>query len=162
MRTIILPGYSIHNKDWAYEVKKQLELSNVNAEVYEWKHWQGGKMNLYEEVKNIKDTIGQDDVNILAKSVGTKVFMKLLSGIKLHLNKVILCGIPFDPVGYLSGINMLGAEKLIIIQNSQDPFMPYSVINKFVKIINKEIRVVRKEAENHNYPYYDDFINFLK
>ncbi|EKD96445.1 MAG: hypothetical protein ACD_24C00043G0002 [uncultured bacterium] len=162
MRTIILPGYSLHNKDWAYDVKSELESAGFETLVYEWKHWSGGKMNITSEVENIKNTIGDEEVNIIAKSVGTKVFMKLLSGIKSHLNKVILCGIPFDPVGYLSGINMLGAEKLIIIQNSQDPFMPYSVINKFVKIINKEIRVVRKEAENHDYPYYDEFINFLK
>ena len=161
MRTIILPGYSLHNKDWAYDVKSELESAGFDARVYEWKHWSGGKMNITSEVENIKNTIGDEEVNIIAKSVGTKVFMKLLSGIKLHLNKVILCGIPFDPEGYLKGIKKLGRDKLIVFQNSEDPFVPFSVISRFIKLIDKKIKVVKKESNTHDYPYFSDFIDFL-
>ena len=38
MRTIILPGYSKHNKVWAYEIQKKLALDQV-IWVHEWMHW---------------------------------------------------------------------------------------------------------------------------
>ena len=162
MRTIILPGYSLHNKYWAYDVKSKLESAGFEAEVYEWKHWQGGRMNLPDEVKNICKIIGDEKVNFIAKSIGTKVLMKIFSKVGKQINKVILCGIPIDPVTYMGGIKKIGGKKLLIFQNSKDPFMPYKAISVYVKLIDKNIKVVEKEANTHEYPYYDEFINFLK
>ena len=38
MKTIILPGYSLRNKEWAYEVKDNLDLEH-EVIVHEWEHW---------------------------------------------------------------------------------------------------------------------------
>lgn len=41
MKTLILPGFSIKNKDWANETKKILEI-RFFTEVFEWEHWSTG------------------------------------------------------------------------------------------------------------------------
>jgi hypothetical protein len=159
MKTIILPGYSPHNKDWAYEVKKHLGKDVV---VHEWRHWETGKsLSTKYETEKIKGLIGSEKVNIIAKSVGTRVMMALLPEINKQVNKVILCGIPVDPIKYYQGIKLLGAKRLLIIQNTHDPFTPSKIIMLYLKVVDKKIKVIEKEAHNHDYPYFSDFASFL-
>jgi len=161
MLTIILPGYSPHNKDWAEEVKAKLNLDG-KVEVFYWDHWQTGKsLNLKHEVARILELVGDKPVNFIAKSVGTKVLMSVLPTIKEQINKVILCGIPIDPVRYVKGIKLLKPENLLVIQNSADPFMPAKPIKIYLQLVDKRIRVVEKNAHNHDYPYFKDFEDFL-
>jgi len=160
MKTIILPGYSLHNRQWAYEVKEYLEKNGLTADVYEWKHWQGGRMNMRQEVENLIEFAGSEKINVIAKSIGTKVFMKLFSTVENQIQKVILCGIP-DPAGYAKGIKKMGQARLLIFQNSKDPFMPYSAISAYVKLVDKDVRVIKKESSTHEYPYYGEFTDFL-
>lgn len=161
MDTLILPGYSLHNKIWAYDVKNYLDKRGKDCEVYEWKHWLGGKMDIKKEVENLRMFIGNDEICVIAKSIGTKVFMKLYPKIEPNIKKVILCGIPIDPVGYLEGVKKLGGERVIIFQNSRDPFMPHSVISAFIRLIDRNIKVVKKDAGTHDYPYFEEFLQFL-
>ena len=74
MKTIILPGYSPHNKEWAEDMKKQMELGH-DVIVHNWRHWTKGSFSLKREIEKIKEEIGDEKVNILAKSVGTRVSM---------------------------------------------------------------------------------------
>lgn len=182
MKTLILPGYSISNKPWAYEVKERLD-KNLNVQVHEWKHWRDGSssivsktnhklslqmakgMDVNYEVGVILSELGtlnkDETINIVAKSIGTKVAMVLVSIIKDNVGKVILCGVPIDPLGYLKGIKIVGKEKLLVIQNSRDPLMPFSLISKYFKLLDKDIKVLEKKSDTHDYPYYEEFERFL-
>lgn len=158
---IILPGYSLHNKDWAYDVKKNLE-PDFRVEVHEWKHWStSGSLSLRYEVDKILAEVGKRKVSFIAKSIGTKVLMSVVPKIINQIDKVILCGIPIDPVGYGKGIKLIGSDRLLVIQNSQDPFMPAKAIKIYLSLVDKKVRFIEKKASDHEYPYYEDFIRFL-
>lgn len=161
MLTVILPGYSLHNKSWAYEAKNYLEKNGLVVVVYEWKHWVSGKMNIADEVKRLVNLIGKKRVNIIAKSIGTKVFVKLNKKIGKQINKIILCGVPFDPIGYLGSIRNTDHIRIIIFQNSHDPFVPYTAVKAFVMLANKKVKVIKHLSNTHDYPYYEEFIEFL-
>jgi hypothetical protein len=162
MKIFILPGYSLHNKDWAYEVKGNLE-PHFEVEVHEWKHWsEGGSLSLKFEVEKILEEVGKKKVSFIAKSIGTRVLMSVVPKTINQIDKVILCGIPIDPVGYAKGIKLLGPDRLLVIQNSQDPFMPAKAIKLYLRLIDKNIKFVEKIARNHDYPYFKDFLDFLR
>ncbi|TEU01706.1 hypothetical protein E3I18_02455, partial [Candidatus Woesebacteria bacterium] len=92
MKTIIFPGYSPRNKDWALDVQKQMDLDH-EVLVHEWKHWIKGSFSIRKELDEIIKKIGKEKINIIAKSVGARVVMKLIPEMKDQINKVILCGI---------------------------------------------------------------------
>lgn len=164
MKTIILPGFSIHNKDWAEEVAKNLSKETF---VHNWLHWENGKssLSLNEELKNIIKEIGNDEVNIIAKSVGTMVCMNLLKVIPDKIEKIILCGIPSVSnerkklfTSSLSGFN---PNNIIVFQNTKDPLGNFSDVKKFISKVNSKIDVIEKPGSDHNYPYFKDFKEFL-
>ena len=93
MKTIILPGFSLHNKDWAEEIKSKIKLAHPIEVIY-WEHWKnGGGMKFKTEMEKFMKLIGDGEANIIAKSVGTGVVMKILPLLGSRINKIILCGI---------------------------------------------------------------------
>lgn len=161
MLTLILPGYSPANKEWARKVKENLKLPG-EVVVHEWQHWQEGQsFDLGYEVNRVLNTIGKNPVNFIAKSVGTRVVMELLPKLAKQVGKVILCGIPIDPLRYVKRIKLIDRNNLLVIQNSMDPVMPFKLVETYIHLIDKKIRAVEKEAKNHDYPYFNDFQKFL-
>ncbi len=167
MKTIILPGYSPRNKDWANEVKNDLELDH-EVVVHNWKHWQKGSFSMPREVKTIIKKLDDDKVNIIAKSVGTRVTMKLIPKIKGQIEKVILCGIPTKLTSetsrkdYTNGLSLLPPKKITCFQNTKDPFANYQIIKKFIHSVNKKIKVIEKPRSDHHYPYTKDFQKLIE
>ena len=93
MNTIILPGYSTKNKEWADETANELKL-NHDIIVHNWEHWKtGGNMSVKREMEKIKDELGEDNFNILGKSVGARISIRVISELRDQVKKVILCGI---------------------------------------------------------------------
>lgn len=163
LRTIILPGFSEHNKAWAYEIKKHL---GSKVEVIEWEHWtKGGGLKLKQEKERIIKLAGTDKVNIIAKSVGTRVTLAVLPLIEKQINKIIFCGIPTVSTAYLQlarkVLNGFPAERIICFQNIADPLASYKEVQAFMKKINPKIKVVEKPKADHQYPYFEDFKQFL-
>ena len=167
MKTIILPGYSLHNKDWALEIKKELELGH-NVLVHEWRHWSSGSFSLVKEIDAIIKKFGEEKINIIAKSVGTRVAMYLIAKIPNQINKVILCGIPTRGESetakktYASGLSLPSPSQVIVFQNTNDPFASFATIEKFIHSINPKIKVIEKPRSDHHYPYPEDFQKFLE
>lgn len=166
MKTIILPGFSPGNKDWAEEIKSQLNLSHPVL-VHYWKHWETGTSNLsvkYEVSEIIKE-IGKEDVNILAKSVGTMVSMHLLDKLKGQVKKIVFCGVPSVSEQrlklYKKALSGFPSEKIVCYQNEKDPWANFSEVKTFLGKINPKIRVIKKERKDHHYPYPEDFQNFI-
>lgn len=129
MKTIVLPGYSLRNKDWALE-------------------------------------IARGRVNVIAKSVGTMVAMHLLAEIPEQINKIILCGIPSVSeerknlfAAYLADFP---AKEIIVFQNTKDPLASFEEVKDFMKDVNPKIKVIEKNRSDHNYPYFEDFNDFLE
>jgi pimeloyl-ACP methyl ester carboxylesterase len=166
MQTIILPGFSVTNKDWAYEVQTKL---GADAVVHEWKHWKTGDDSDFvdeEEIAQILEKIDNQKVNILAKSIGTFIAVRLLE--RKLIEKLILCGIP---LGFLKKNSLhleayqsladFPASKVICFQNAQDTAGTYQEIEKFIHEINPSITIVSKPRSDHHYPYFVDFKQFL-
>jgi len=167
MRTIILPGYSLHNKEWAEEAVKNLTI-NTKDEIFihEWRHWsKKAGLSIKYEVGKIVEEIGKDKVNIIAKSVGTMVTMHILQRIGDRIEKIILCGIPSVSTEreklFASSLLAFPSEKIICFQNKNDPFTSYKEVRKFMLGINPKIKVFEKPRSDHHYPYYKDFQNFI-
>jgi len=164
MKTIILPGFSVHNKVWAEEVANKL---NNNAVVHNWLHWENGKSNLSlkEELRNIIKEIGGEKVNIIAKSVGTMVCMHLLAEIFDQINKIILCGIPSVSEErknlFASSLSDFNPKNIIVFQNTKDPLASFSQVKDFIRNVNPKIKVIEKPRSDHSYPYFEDFKKFL-
>lgn len=178
MKTVILPGYSAHNKEWAHEVKEKLQLDH-EVIVQEWRHWPPAQkasgsvshlsqgFSLKYEVEEILKKVGKNRINIIAKSVGTMVLMHLTPKISRQINKTILCGIPtkFQSGAskklYSEGLSLLSPSRFVIFQNEKDPLANYSVVKKFIHSINPEIKMIEKPRSDHTYPYFEDFQKFL-
>lgn len=169
MKTIVLPGYSIKNKDWADGVKKNLE-PEFDVLVHEWKHWEinsSSSLNVSEEIDKITEEIKDEEkINIIAKSIGTLVCMKSLGILKDKINNIILCGIPLNDINEEDSnsygiLKLYDSSKVIILQNSYDPHGNYQQVFSFLNKINPEIKIIKKEADTHEYPFYDDFKIFL-
>jgi len=166
MRTIILPGYSLSNREWAEEIAKRLP-----AKIHIWKHWETGEQkdfSLQNEVQKVLSEIGDSNVNIIAKSIGTLVAVTLLDKIAPQIQKIILCGIPtafikdnrLEDKSYLL-LKDFPSENVLIIQNKKDPLATYNQIKEMFSKINPKIKVIEGNRENHSYPFYSDFESFL-
>lgn len=166
MKTIVIPGYSTKNKEWAYEVKK--ELHDFDIEVYEWKHWSNAavKFSARDEAKNIKNMVGEERIDIIAKSIGTLAISLAISKEKLNVNKIIFCGIPVNDIsddekGEYRILSDLPSGKIVVFQNSEDEHGSFEELRRFLSQINPNIEIKETPGRTHDYPYYEDFKNFL-
>ena len=166
MKTIILSGYSEHNREWAEEIKSQMDIGH-EVVVHNWKHWTGGNFSLVQELESISQEVGQEKINIIAKSVGVYVALNLIPKISSQINKVILCGIASvvaeDRYALVeSTLAKIPVEKILCIQNENDKFVPFAEAEKFYHSVEPKLRVISKPRSDHHYPYSEDFSYFLK
>ena len=167
MITFILPGYSAHNKDWAEEVAKKIEIEGEVRPVF-WDHWDDPEktFNPKKKAQDVIDVLLKDNANIIEKSVGTLVAAHVVQQIPTRIGKVILCGIPSISDRrkeiFKKTFSQLDGNKIVVFQNSKDPFVTFAEVKKFVQEVNPKIRVVEKPRSDHNYPYTEDFEKFLK
>jgi predicted alpha/beta-hydrolase family hydrolase len=168
MKTFILPGNSSGNQEWLDYLKH--ELSGLDTQFIQWPHWQTGNeadFVVEQQAKVVADQINGNQVNILAKSIGTLITMLLLLEHHVKINKLILCGIPVqgfkegDAAKYVQALKDFDAEHLLCVQNAQDPWGSFAEVETFVHGINPKIRIIEKSAANHAYPYADDFKKLL-
>jgi len=165
VKTIILPGFSVSNKEWIESLKKNLGMSHL-VESIDWEHWKfGGGLKLKKEMEKIDKIIGKERFNIIAKSVGTMIALKVIDKYKKQVNKVILCGIPTISNKRLdmfkSSIKYFDHNNIICFQNSLDPFVSFKDLKLKINKIDNKIIIVEKIAKNHDYYYAEDFQKFL-
>jgi predicted alpha/beta hydrolase family esterase len=169
MKTLILPGFSLKNKDWAEEVKSKLP-TDLNAQVIYWKHWQTGKstdFNPDKEAQKAIELIGQDDINIIAKSIGTYVAVLALQLAQDQINKLLLCGIPLNDMDeaqknkMMINLRVVSTNNLLCIQNTQDPHATYDQVKAFLESVNPAISLISIDHSDHEYPYFTEFSSFL-
>lgn len=167
MNTIILPGFSNKNKEWVSATVKdlsfQFEVDGIN-----WQHWTEEIKNNWREleVQRILEKIGNQKVNIIAKSIGTSILMSILKMKPHQINKIILCGIALNDFTNedkknFSILQNLPTKNILCIQNFSDKHGSYNEVKHFLKLINPNIKIVSKPRSDHHYPYSSDFIKFL-
>ncbi len=169
METIILPGFSLKNKTWADDVRTSLSPA-LSATVVNWAHWETGNAEsgwIEQEAEKIVGVIQNRHVNIIAKSIGTAVAMEVLRLRPNLIDRIVLCGIPTRD--FATGdenryglLKTFPEDKILCIQNSIDPHGSYAEAEKFLHSINLRLSLVSKPRSDHEYPYTDDFINFLQ
>ena len=160
MITLILPGYSPKNKLWAETVANSLKIEGQIRPVF-WDHWTDTSQKFVASEKAIlaaRHSKG-DKINIIAKSIGTLVAAHLVSDIPNQINKIILCGIPLGDMNEsdIKLISSIQNKNLLVIQNNMDPHGSYEK----VKELFPNFKVIEKEASDHNYPYFEEFNNYL-
>lgn len=163
MQTLILPGYSEHNKAWVDEVAKNLKVNHIIRPFY-WMHWtdSANKFNSSEKADLIIKHIKEDKINIIAKSIGTLVASKVISQISDQIEKVIFCGIPLTSLSEIdlniikSAINIM-ENKFLGFQNISDPHGSFDE----VKFHLGSGTIISKDRSDHEYPYFEEFNNFL-
>lgn len=162
MKTIIIPGYSHKNKEWAEETSRKIS----DSVVYEWKHWNDPtiRFSAKDEAQNIKSLIGNGEVNIIAKSIGTLVAMM---AIRDSIAKIVFCGIPIndlneDDLWQYKILSDFPPQKIIVFQNSEDEHGSFVAVRKFLSQINPNIKIIEKSGKTHDYPYFEEFNEFLK
>ena len=166
-KILILPGYSPHNKDWAEEVRANLMgKTDDMVIVHEWFHWKEGSFSLVKELDRLVTEIGTDSVEIIAKSVGVAVAMELIPRISSQVVKVIFCGIasvegPERQESLKKVLNIVPVENILCIQNEYDKFVVYKDAEKFYHSVNPDIKLISKPRSDHDYPFFEDFQEFL-
>jgi len=160
MITFILPGYSIKNKEWLEKTAENVKLEGQIRPVY-WDHWDDSsqKFNAEEKADLIVRHTKGDQLNIVAKSIGTLVAALIIEKVPDQINRVILCGIPVNDLKseemetIKKAIHSLG-DKIMVLQNDADPHGTFDQVKDFGNVTSKP-------ADNHEYLYSEDFQNFL-
>ena len=168
MLTIILPGFSQRNENWAKELKNSLEDDRVL--IHSWLHWitqNDNDFSIANETSRILEKINDQKINIIAKSIGTYLAMFLLEKIPEKINKIILLGIPFndldkEEIEKYKVIKNFDSKRILIIQNRQDPHGSFNDIFEYFFNLNNQLEILKQNSLTHEYPYYQIINNFLK
>lgn len=168
MRVIVLPGFSLGNKQWAQDMAAALG-DKFDTVVHELKHWETGNEKDFDwnnEAEKVVGLGGGDEVNMLAKSIGTAISLLAVKK-ELKVKKLILCGIPLQvsdkdwPVLFSEVLARFSIHDVVVFQNENDPYGSYQQVKEFIDKARLGIGVISKPAANHVYPYSDDFLKFL-
>lgn len=144
----------------------QLKVDGIIRPIF-WEHWQDpeAKFDKKEKAKLISNHTKGEKINIIAKSIGTLVASYVIENIPEQINKVIVCGIPLNDIGdeeksvIKKALFSLPKDNLICFQNFRDPHGSLSQVKSFLP---PKVKLIHKERSDHEYPYFDEFNEFLK
>jgi len=168
MVTIIIPGFSDHNKEWLETTAKSVKTDGEIRPIY-WGHWTDPniKFDPMEKAQLLDGISGKRVVDIVAKSIGTLVASYLIQKNPGKIRKVILCGIPLNDLGeddkeiIKSALSIIPIENIIFFQNEEDPHGGVDSLKGFLSGVLDGVNVVSKPRADHEYPYQDEFNQFL-
>jgi hypothetical protein len=169
METYIFPGYSEKNKIWVDTIANELS-PNISSHAVYWQHWSSDIKKdgwIEEEANKFIAQTKEEKVNIIAKCAGTMVCMAIIKTKPQLINKIILCGLSI--YDFLPGdekrfevLNDFPVDNILCIQNEHDNHGYFELAEKLINGINPKIKIVSKPREDHEYPYPEDYLAFLK
>ena len=170
MITYILPGFSLANKNWAEDIKAQLE-PKLPVSIYYWQHWATGNPEsdwITAESGRIAQKIasGEKSYSIIAKSIGTTVAGAVIKLLSQPPEKIIFCGLPINDFlpkndTYYDLLKSFPAQKILCLQNESDPHGSSAMAEEFYGKLNPKIKIVPMPRSDHEYPYPEEFKKFL-
>lgn len=151
------------------ETAKQLKLDHDVRPVL-WEHWKDPSTKFDEQVvaDDILSILSDNQINIVAKSIGTLVASHLIQKTPDKIQKIIFSGIPLNDINdkakreIKQALLKLSESKILCFQNDKDPHGSGAQIKEFLAEINPDIRLIVKSGSDHEYPYYSEFLEFLK
>lgn len=166
MKTIVLGGGSAKNKIWVDEVCKELNGEPVYYE--DWLNGQDARINFEVEIGKVLQVINNEPFNMIIKSVGSLVGLGTIVKVPNLIQKLIICGVPLHDFS-TEEINdkykiLASMGNILCFQNENDPHGSFIEVRDLISKINPNIKVICKTGEfsaSHNYPYYQDFRDFL-
>ena len=125
MVTLVIPGYSAHNKTWVEETAKNIKVEGQIRPIF-WDHWTDSekKFNAKEKAKILSNISPNIIINIIAKSLGTLVASHIILNNPDAIGKVVLNGIPLNDIseedkGVIGkALEALNNNNVICIQNN--------------------------------------------
>lgn len=163
MQTIILPGFTLKNLKWVDEVSNNLEVEGIIRPIH-WDHWkdESNKFDAKEKAIVIARHARGEKINIIAKSIGTLVASLIIQKIPDQIDKVIFCGIPINDLSEDDALQIkkaigLTKDRIVVYQNSNDPHGSFQQIKGF----ELEFNLIEKPSYNHDYPYFEEFNDYL-
>ena len=161
-RTVILPGLSHRNRVWAEEMAAAVP----GAEMHPWAHWEhGGHIDPPAEMQALLARIGQDEINLLSKSIGTRMAARLVTQIPAQIGKVICCGVPeageVVEAEFEAAFEALPAGQFLFIHNREDPVGEFDEVKVMLQRLASNLNFLERPRADHNYPYPEDFKAFL-
>jgi pimeloyl-ACP methyl ester carboxylesterase len=168
MVTLILPGYSPKNKEWAEETAEKINVDGLIRPIF-WDHWTNPekKFKPSEKGRLLAGVSVKNAVNIVASSIGTLVATHVVDFAPERVRKIILCGIPLNDMNEenLEEIRRVlrgfPPENILCFQNVEDPHANYDQAKLFYDGINPDIKLISKPGSDHEYPYFEEFHQFL-
>ena len=168
MVTVILPGGSEHNKEWLEETAQKINVEGEIRPIY-WDHWTDStkEFDVKEKARLIDDVVGMRSVDIIAKSIGSLVAAHIILKSPEKIRKVIINGIPLNDIGeeeretIKSALKLIAPDNILCFQNADDPHGSFDQAKKFWSEVNPEIMPISKDRDDHEYPYFDEFHDFL-
>lgn len=168
MVTIILPGYSEHNKAWLEDTAAKIPGDSEIRPIY-WGHWTDPNVKFDPKVKaQLLDGItGKRVVDIIAKSIGTLAASYLIERSPEKIRKVIYCGIPLNDLSendkdiIKNALRKLPAGSISCFQNDEDPHGGIELVKYFLSEFGDDLQLNEKQRPDHEYFYQEDFNKFL-
>ena len=168
MVTIILPGYSAHNKSWLEETAQTIGTQGEIRAVY-WDHWTDPekKFNAKEKGRLINDITGAGASDIVAKSIGTLVAAYMILKSPTKIRKVILCGVPLNDLSEEDkevvklALKSIPSKNVICFQNEENPHGGSGQLKNFLSGFDSGVEVISKSRADHEYSYVEEFKKFL-
>ncbi|MGA2910877.1 MAG: hypothetical protein ABSE04_03725 [Candidatus Microgenomates bacterium] len=168
MVTIILPGASVQNKEWLEETAKKINVDGEIRPIY-WDHWTdpSKEFNKEEKARLINDIVGMRVVDIVAKSIGTLVAAYMIQKAPEKIHKIVFNGICLNDLNedekevIKSALKLISPENIMCYQNEEDPHGSFDQAKKFLSEVSPDIKIISKERGDHEYPYFEEFHNFL-
>ncbi len=168
MVTIIIPGFSAHNREWLESVTGGIKAEGEIRPIY-WGHWDdpGVSFDPVQKANLLDGVSGKRVVDIVAKSIGTLVASYLIQKSPEKIRKVIFCGMPLNDIAedrkevIKNALSKIPPESVIFIQNDEDPHAGFDMVKNFLSGISGNIQVISKPRSDHEYFYQEDFNKFL-
>lgn len=168
MVTVIIPGYSAHNKTWLEQTANSIRGEGEVRPIY-WNHWTDpdAKFDPAEKANLLDGVAGKRVVDIVAKSLGTLVASYLIMKSPEKIKKVIFCGVPLNDIGeeekemIKNALRKIPLENVIFFHNDEDPHGGYEALKGFLAEFGSDIQIVQKARDDHEYFYTDEFNRFL-
>ncbi len=167
MNYVFLPGFSPHNEEEMNSIASYFGEQGAPIFTHRWRHWDNQSVNfdisvevqrIIDELANLEVDLQQDGFVLIAKSIGTRVSMGLISKFHVKPSKLVLMGIPVnglkeDSLEAYRQVLKAADFELFVLQNAQDPYGGVEEVRGFLRSVTDSMKVHLEivDAEGHSY-----------
>lgn len=137
MDLILLPGSSVHNKEWIEKVEVALRPYFESTKMQSYRHWaEGGDNDVDQEINALTNiAVSLKDYAIFAKSLGVVLAVKALKEGRIKPRKSVFLGTPISWAAEKQYIELFRNYNVptLFIQEESDPYASYKELAAFLE-----------------------------